>query len=106
MDKPILAICYDFDKTLSPDDMQAQGFIQSLGQEVEKFWNESNKLVLIFAFVIKINESVNTIAKSDFKNKMIPDISEYLNVIYAAIINNEAKIIIDIVKMSEVKLIG
>ena len=43
--KNILAICYDFDKTLSPDDMQAQGFIQSLGQEVEEFWNESNKLV-------------------------------------------------------------
>lgn len=40
----VLAICYDFDKTLSPDDMQAQGFIQSLGQEVERFWNESNKL--------------------------------------------------------------
>lgn len=29
----VLAICYDFDKTLSPDDMQAQGFIQSLGQK-------------------------------------------------------------------------
>ena len=40
----VLAICYDFDKTLSPDDMQAQGFIQSLEQEVERFWNESNKL--------------------------------------------------------------
>lgn len=40
----ILAICYDFDKTLSPDDMQAQGFIQSLGKEVGNFWNESNKL--------------------------------------------------------------
>ena len=26
-DKPVLAICYDFDKTLSPDDMQAQGYI-------------------------------------------------------------------------------
>ena len=25
-EKPVLAICYDFDKTLSPDDMQAQGF--------------------------------------------------------------------------------
>ena len=36
----VLAICYDFDKTISPDDMQAQGFIQSLGQEVENFWNE------------------------------------------------------------------
>lgn len=40
----VLAICYDFDKTLSPDDMQAQGFIQSLGREVEEFWNDSNKL--------------------------------------------------------------
>lgn len=40
----ILAICYDFDKTLTPDDMQAQGFIQSLDQEVDKFWSESNNL--------------------------------------------------------------
>lgn len=40
----ILAICYDFDKTLTPNDMQAQGFIQSLGQEVDKFWKESNNL--------------------------------------------------------------
>lgn len=40
----VLAICYDFDKTLSPNDMQAQGFIQSLGKEVEEFWSESNKL--------------------------------------------------------------
>ena len=41
--KPILAICYDFDKTLSPDDMQAQGYIQSIGYKVEEFWKESNK---------------------------------------------------------------
>lgn len=37
-DKPVVAICYDFDKTLSPDDMQAQGYIQSVGYEVESFW--------------------------------------------------------------------
>ena len=42
--KPILAICYDFDKTLSPDDMQAQGYIQSISYEVADFWEESNKL--------------------------------------------------------------
>lgn len=42
--KPILAICYDFDKTLSPDDMQAQGYIQSIGFEVSEFWKESNNL--------------------------------------------------------------
>ena len=42
--EPILAICYDFDKTLSPDDMQAQGFIQSIRYEVADFWKESNDL--------------------------------------------------------------
>lgn len=41
-DKPVVAICYDFDKTLSPDDMQSQGFIQSVGWDVPKFWKESN----------------------------------------------------------------
>lgn len=41
---PVLAICYDFDKTLSPNDMQAQGYIQSVGYNVEDFWNESNTL--------------------------------------------------------------
>ena len=42
--RPVLAICYDFDKTLSPDDMQAQGYIQSVGYDVQKFWDESNDL--------------------------------------------------------------
>ena len=41
---PILAICYDFDKTLTPDDMQAQGYIQSVGYDVAAFWKESNLL--------------------------------------------------------------
>ena len=41
---PVIAICYDFDKTLSPDDMQAQGYIQSVNYEVSDFWKESNKL--------------------------------------------------------------
>ena len=43
-ERPVLAICYDFDKTLSPDDMQAQGFIQSVGYEVGEFWKQSNEL--------------------------------------------------------------
>ena len=41
-EKPVVAICYDFDKTLSPDDMQAQGFIQKLGYEIGEFWKKSN----------------------------------------------------------------
>ena len=42
--KPVIAICYDFDKTLSPDDMQAQGYIQEVGYNVKDFWGESNEL--------------------------------------------------------------
>lgn len=39
---PVVAICYDFDKTLTPDDMQAQGYIQSVGYDVADFWQKSN----------------------------------------------------------------
>ena len=41
---PVLAICYDFDNTLSPDNMQAQGYIQSVGCDVNEFWREANVL--------------------------------------------------------------
>lgn len=41
---PVLAICYDFDKTLSPDDMQAQGYIQSVGFDIADFWQETDAL--------------------------------------------------------------
>lgn len=43
-DKPVVAVCYDFDKTLSPDDMQAQGYIQSVGYNIPDFWEKSNAL--------------------------------------------------------------
>lgn len=45
--RPVLAICYDFDKTLSPDNMQAQGFIQAVGYEDKsKFWDKSNEIAM------------------------------------------------------------
>ena len=45
-DRPVLAICYDFDKTLSPDNMQAQGYIQSVGFDEDRFWEESNAVAV------------------------------------------------------------
>lgn len=39
-----MAICYDFDKTLSPDDMQAFTLIPSLEMEKKEFWEKSNNL--------------------------------------------------------------
>ncbi len=41
---PVLAICYDFDRTLTPDDMQAQGYIQDIGWDIDKFSAESNAI--------------------------------------------------------------
>lgn len=43
-DWPIVAICYDFDKTLSPKDMQEFGLIPKLKCNAKSFWKESNKM--------------------------------------------------------------
>lgn len=76
-DKPVLAICYDFDKTLSPDDMQAQGYIQSVGYNIDDFWKESNQLAQVndmdqnLAYMYKmIQEAEGTLV---FNKKMLHD---------------------------------
>lgn len=42
MTKPIIALLYDFDKTLCTQDMQNYAFIPSLGMEPGAFWHEAN----------------------------------------------------------------
>ena len=42
---PVAALCYDFDKTMSPKDMQEYGFIERLSMSAEEFWRASNELV-------------------------------------------------------------
>ena len=42
MSKPIIALLYDFDKTLCTQDMQNYAFIPSLGMEPKDFWHEAN----------------------------------------------------------------
>lgn len=44
MTKPIAAIMYDFDKTLSTKDMQEYAFIPGIGMTAEEFWGECNRL--------------------------------------------------------------
>ena len=41
MSKPIIAIMYDFDKTLCTRDMQEYTFIPSVGMESHEFWNHT-----------------------------------------------------------------
>ena len=44
MAKPIIALLYDFDKTLSIKDQQEYTFIPSLGMEAAEFWGEADKI--------------------------------------------------------------
>lgn len=42
--KPVVALMYDFDKTLCTKDMQEYGFISDLGMEPSEFWSRANSL--------------------------------------------------------------
>lgn len=44
--RPIVALIYDFDGTLSPGNMQEFGFIQAIGKKPVEFWQESDEIAL------------------------------------------------------------
>ncbi len=83
---PVVAICYDFDKTLTPIDMQAQGFIQSLGCSACDFWAESNELSNVaemdsnLAYMYKMLEKSNPKFTRKILNSFGEKISFFLGV--------------------------
>lgn len=97
MKMPTLAICYDFDKTLSPDDMQAQGYIQSVGYDVADFWAESNKLAhenemdenLAYMYLMiqkakgKVLFTKKTLAEYGAKVELFPGVTDWFDRITA-----------------------
>lgn len=74
--KPRMAICYDFDKTLSPDDMQTFTLIPSLGMDANTFWDETkelaqtnlmdNNLAWMYQLIIRSKTSRQKISKEYF----------------------------------------
>lgn len=44
--KPIVALIYDFDGTLSPGNMQEFGFIQAIEQDKKQFWKRSDEIAI------------------------------------------------------------
>ncbi len=44
--KPIIALIYDFDGTLSPGNMQEFGFIQAIGKTPDEFWKASDGIAI------------------------------------------------------------
>ena len=83
MSKKIIAIMYDFDKTLCTKDMQEYTFIPNLGIDVGDFWREANKLrnvdkmdqVLTYMYLMKQKtEDMGYHLTKDYLYKMGEDI--------------------------------
>jgi len=75
--KPIVALIYDFDGTLSPGNMQEFGFIQAVHKTPEEFWtmsdgiaigqDASNVLAYMKLMFDEARKSGITLRRSDFK---------------------------------------
>lgn len=71
MAKPILAIMYDFDKTLSTTDMQNYGFIPALGLTPEEFWGATGEFSARTGCERILSYMYMMIAKAKEKNIML-----------------------------------
>ena len=69
--KPKMAICYDFDRTLSPDDMQTFTLIPSFGIDAGEFWHESDQLAVEHRMDKNLAWMHELIKYSKFKGKSI-----------------------------------
>ena len=66
-----MAICYDFDKTLSPDDMQTFTLIPSFGINSDEFWREANTLAIEESMDKNLAWMFNLLKYSKFKGRSI-----------------------------------
>lgn len=74
--KTIIALMYDFDKTLCTKDMQEYNFIPKIGMTSDTFWTESNSLasakkmdqILAYMYLMlkKSEATSNSILRKDF----------------------------------------
>ena len=73
----IIAIMYDFDKTLCTKDMQEYTFIPNLGIDVSEFWGSANKLREVDKMDAVLTYMYLMIKKTDDMGKHLT--KEYLN---------------------------
>jgi len=94
MDLPIIAIMYDFDRTLCTRDMQEYQFIPSLGMEASEFWKDANGLahrehmdgILAYMYVMimrakekGIELSRDTLVSMGNKVELFPGVDEWFD---------------------------
>ena len=86
MKNNIIAIMYDFDKTLCTKDMQEYTFIPNLGLSAEEFWNETNKIREeskidpVLAYMYLMLEKMNKQLKRVYLNESGKNIELYKGV--------------------------
>jgi len=76
--KPIVAIMYDFDKTLSPKNMQEYAFVPGIGLNPETFWSKCNRLaiennmdpILAYMFLMKEESEGKMLLTRDIFKKL------------------------------------
>ncbi len=86
MKKPIVAILYDFDKTLSTTDMQNYSFIPALGMKPDEFWgatgefskkSEVERILSYMYMMIKLSEEKGIKLTRKFLNECGKKIEYY-----------------------------
>ena len=91
--QPIVALMYDFDKTLCAKDMQEYSFIPSVGMNAEAFWKESNELAakndmdqnLAYMYMMlrssegKVLFTKDTLRKDGAKVKLFPGVNTWFD---------------------------
>lgn len=94
--KPVIALIYDFDGTLSPGNMQEFGFIEAIGKKSSTFWTENSKLaqdndadqILTYMYMMlkKANAENISLKRESFKGfgkkiELFSGVSEWFNLI-------------------------
>lgn len=84
--EPIIAIMYDFDRTLAVEDMQNFSFIPAVGYTVPEFWgateefckkNDMDKILGYMFMMIKTARERNIPLTREFLNKLGKDVKFY-----------------------------
>jgi len=88
------AICYDFDGTLAPGNMQEREFIPAIGMTTNEFWDEvrtqsskheaDNILVYMWLMLRRADNAQVQVRKSDFENygrkiSLFPGVAEWFD---------------------------
>lgn len=106
--KPIIALCYDFDGTLSPGNMQEYAFVRKVQRSPKKFWEEAQRVSKesdadeILAYMYQMCKTARAmdvkVTRHDFLNfgkkvKLFPGVREWFSRInrYAQSLGAQAK---------------